>query len=293
MLARLLKTDRRYAVGLLHDLFSWAIDAARKDGALPGLTGEDIAAALDFSGKKGSSVVSALLDSGYLEYDGRDFFVHDWYDYAGKLADKRDADKARQAASRQRRKDVMSQENPCDVRVTSVGNPIVTVPNSTVPDNHVDDAVSAHARTRERDDPALGRIIRAYEARITAMPISSVVLEGLRGYVGTLDEDVILDAFEAALAEGKREWSYVNGILKHRKEAGITTMLKVAEERERRAQRREMKQDTPRGQRSPRPYGGEPKTEEQKQAEAAANETAMSQLSRLREKMTAGGSGNG
>ena len=35
-LARLLKTDRRCAVGLLHDLFAWGLDAAGKYGELPG-----------------------------------------------------------------------------------------------------------------------------------------------------------------------------------------------------------------------------------------------------------------
>ena len=46
-LARLLKVDRRYAVGLLHDLFSWGLTAAEKDGALRGMEAVDIASALD------------------------------------------------------------------------------------------------------------------------------------------------------------------------------------------------------------------------------------------------------
>ena len=62
-LARLLKVDRRYAVGLLHDLFAWALDVAGKQGELPGLLREDIAAALDFSGKRGVEVVDALAEA--------------------------------------------------------------------------------------------------------------------------------------------------------------------------------------------------------------------------------------
>ena len=46
-LARLLNADRRYAVGLLHDLFSWGLYSADKEGRLPGLTAADIAQALD------------------------------------------------------------------------------------------------------------------------------------------------------------------------------------------------------------------------------------------------------
>ncbi|MBO7669052.1 MAG: hypothetical protein J6S60_00550 [Oscillospiraceae bacterium] len=92
-LARLLKVDRRYAVGLLHDLFSWALDCAKSDGELPGMADEDIAAALDFTGKKGGAVVSALIESGYLECDNGVFKIHDWHDYSGKLSAKREADR--------------------------------------------------------------------------------------------------------------------------------------------------------------------------------------------------------
>lgn len=109
-LARLLKADRRYAVGLLHDLFSWGLDAAEKYGELPGLTAEDIASALEIGGKKGKQTVDALLSSGYLEWNGSCFCIHDWYDYAGKLMDKREADRQRKAAQ-------------AEIRRNSAGNP--------------------------------------------------------------------------------------------------------------------------------------------------------------------------
>lgn len=93
-LARLLKVDRRYAVGLLHDLFSWALDVAQKYGELHDLTAEDIAAALDIPGKKGLATVDALVESGYLEKDGENYSIHDWYDYAGRLSERREEEKA-------------------------------------------------------------------------------------------------------------------------------------------------------------------------------------------------------
>ena len=94
-LARLINADRRYAVGLLHDLFSWGLDSARSDGALLGITDQDIATALDLPGKKGCAVVGALMESGYLEVHDGIYYLHDWHDYAGKFADRRAADKAR------------------------------------------------------------------------------------------------------------------------------------------------------------------------------------------------------
>ena len=102
-LARLLKVDRRYAVGLLHDLFSWALDCAKSDGELPGMTDQDIATALDFAGKKGETTVSALTECGYLDLRDGVYFVHDWHDYAGKLADKREADKLKMRRYRERK----------------------------------------------------------------------------------------------------------------------------------------------------------------------------------------------
>ena len=101
-LARLMKVDRRYAVGLLHDLFSWALDNARSDGMLPGMEVEDIAAALDFTGKKGCAVVDALIESGYLEFSG-EYRLHDWEDYSGKLATKREANKEKMRRYRERK----------------------------------------------------------------------------------------------------------------------------------------------------------------------------------------------
>ena len=102
-LARLLKVDRRYAVGLLHDLFSWGLDAAGKYGELPDMTAEDIASALEITGKKGVQTVAALVESGYLVKDGNTYSIHDWYDYAGKLMDKREADRARKAEAARRK----------------------------------------------------------------------------------------------------------------------------------------------------------------------------------------------
>ena len=99
-LARLLGVDRRYAVGLLHDLFSWGLSAAGKYGELRGLTAEDIASALELPKRKGLAAVQALQDSGYLEFDGTSYTIHDWYDYAGKLMDRRAAEARRKSESR-------------------------------------------------------------------------------------------------------------------------------------------------------------------------------------------------
>ena len=103
-LASLINCERRYAVGLLHDLFTWGLDAAKKDGTLPGLDEKEIASALDFSGKKGKAIVAALVESGYLELHENTYKIHDWYDYAGKLADQREDAKRRKDEWKERKK---------------------------------------------------------------------------------------------------------------------------------------------------------------------------------------------
>lgn len=92
-LARLLGVDRRYAVGVLHDLFSWGLYAADKDGLLDGLVEEDIAQVLDFTGKRAGVIVPALLGAGFLEGEPGAYILHDWYDYAGKLCEQKEAQK--------------------------------------------------------------------------------------------------------------------------------------------------------------------------------------------------------
>ncbi|MDO4549304.1 MAG: hypothetical protein Q4D04_14535, partial [Clostridia bacterium] len=102
-LAALIKKDRRYACGLLDDLWLWALDAADRDGKLKGVSREDMAVALDLSGKEGTRVVAALIASGYVEEsENGEMTIHDWYDYTGKLNDKRSV-RREQTRERQRR----------------------------------------------------------------------------------------------------------------------------------------------------------------------------------------------
>ena len=103
-LARLLGVDRRYAVGLLHDLFSWGLYAAGKDGTLVGLTNQDIAQAIDFPVKKAAVLLDALTGAGYIDRDGDGYRLHDWYDYAGKLYDSREKNREKNQRYRDRKK---------------------------------------------------------------------------------------------------------------------------------------------------------------------------------------------
>lgn len=100
-LARLIKTGKDAAtakfeaIGVLYCLFTWALTAADRDGKLPGVTEEDIAAAVGWN--KRMDLTAALVEAGFLEItDGGEYAIHDWRDYAGKLMDQRAANRERQ-----------------------------------------------------------------------------------------------------------------------------------------------------------------------------------------------------
>lgn len=124
---------------------------------MPGLSAGEIAAALDFTGKKGTSVVDALVESGYMELNNGVYSIHDWYDYAGKLVDKREDAKRRKEEWKERRLNMngtkQEREQNSSRTVPERGKNAPTVPNRTVPNITRDMCVNAHAHAREEADP--------------------------------------------------------------------------------------------------------------------------------------------
>ena len=116
-LARLLDVQRMSAGGHIISLWLWALDNA-PNGDLAGLEPEVIAFAAEWEGDA-AMFYHALNESGFLDGDDK---IHDWYDYAGKLIDRRKADADRKRAQR------MSGGHPKDVP----GMSFATVPYRTL-----------------------------------------------------------------------------------------------------------------------------------------------------------------
>jgi hypothetical protein len=103
--ALLLGIPRVQLIGHLQCLWWWALDYA-PDGVLDGFGDDDLAIAADWEGDP-TQFVQALLDcrlgngAGFLERtaDGH-ILLHDWWDYAGRLIDKRARDAHRKRAER-------------------------------------------------------------------------------------------------------------------------------------------------------------------------------------------------
>ena len=98
--------ERREAVGILYELFAWGLFAAEKDGLLEGLSADDIGKALDFpTPKKRRMVVDALVSAGYLDYEDGSYYIHNWYEYAGKWNESREKNRESVRKHRQRKKE--------------------------------------------------------------------------------------------------------------------------------------------------------------------------------------------
>ena len=179
-LATLLRIERREAVGLLVDLWSWALDNAHRDGTL-NVYESEIAVALDWPVRRANVLVNALVESGYLDEKDGKYCIHEWGEYTGRLQDKRAEDARRQRESRarrQQREGVTSAETAAnrhaiegdiapdcagdncqnvtpekcdghsDIRVTSDRNRTLTVPNLRTEED------DEETRARVRENPA-------------------------------------------------------------------------------------------------------------------------------------------
>ena len=126
-LAALLKKDRRYACGLLDDLWTWGLDAADEDGALYGLEESDIAVALDYPPAKGETLVSALIESGYLDERDGTYYLHDWADYSGGFVTQRNARRNANRERQRRYRERNNLQNECDCNASVTRDNGVTV----------------------------------------------------------------------------------------------------------------------------------------------------------------------
>jgi hypothetical protein len=123
--AKLLGISKFEMIGRLFALWWWAADYAQ-DGDLSRFNTDDIEMAVEWEGEAGA-FVRALVDcgfggeAGFLEQDGDRLAIHDWWDYAGKLIEKRQEDAERKRASRQQYAQQSKSARPEDVQRTSDG----------------------------------------------------------------------------------------------------------------------------------------------------------------------------
>lgn len=149
-LAEGLGIDEVHAGGLVARLWSWSLDNARADfeqrrGLLTGVVHLAIARGAGWK-HDADAFVQALVCAGFLDQDGDDLVIHDWFDYAGRLLERRKKDRERKRARAARtrvtagrtpairRKALPQEGRALDAERTPIAadNPVLTVQKSTV-----------------------------------------------------------------------------------------------------------------------------------------------------------------
>ena len=132
--ARKLDTERAAMIGMLHCLWWWALDYA-DDGCLDGYDEYDIADAADWQGDA-EQFVNVLLETGFIESVDGDLHIHDWYDYAGKLIERRErnAERMRDARAANKKKRATHVQRTQRARVKLPNQTKPNQPDQTVPD---------------------------------------------------------------------------------------------------------------------------------------------------------------
>jgi len=118
-----LDVQRMSCVGHMISLWCWALDNA-PDGDLSDTGDVVIATAAEWPGDA-DQFLAALIKVGFLDQDGNTLTIHNWYQYAGRLIERRLKDAER------KRKERLSEGHPTDVQRMSSGCPVPPYP--TVP----------------------------------------------------------------------------------------------------------------------------------------------------------------
>lgn len=141
-LARLVGLDRFAVVGRLLALWCWALDNA-PEGVISKADSDILADVMgwpavsagrpsDVQNSDTQLLCDALVTSGFLDDHGDSYLIHDWFDYAGRLIEKRKVDAERK---RRERSNSGQASGAHSVQRTSSGHPrdgAGTVPYPTV-----------------------------------------------------------------------------------------------------------------------------------------------------------------
>jgi len=210
------------------------LDNADIDGRLGDVTAFEIAEAAEWDGDP-DEFVSALVEAGFLKLVNGEYVLHDWYDYAGKLNERREKERER---SRQRRSNdqrtttqrptvdhATAAQQPKVDRATTVG----TQPNLTVPKD--DD--NARAREEEQWSEFRQVFVEAYGG----LP-NSAHYEEVDGFLAEgMSLDAVIEAVRRAALNKAKGWSYVRRILQNWLKDGLLTVEQIHEHEEKRQTR--------------------------------------------------------
>ncbi|MFZ5688646.1 MAG: DnaD domain-containing protein [Bacillota bacterium] len=228
IMAAELELDEIYVAAHMAKLWTWALDNAQ-DGDLSGLPYKVIAYGAGWKGDPGE-FVRAAIKSGWLDENESGLFIHDWDDYAGKLMERRAAERDRSRKRRAESKQKQASQQTTDERPpvdqqTAVG----TVPNLTVPNhnnNNNNDDDNARAREAELEE-AQRQIVSTHNQEMGRL-ISQNEADELMAFVKDgMDSQVVCEAIKRTRLHGKTSVKYALSILRSWADQGVTSMAGV------------------------------------------------------------------
>ena len=234
-----LAVDRHKLIGHLHELWWWALDNVGVDGCLGDMDAFEIATAAEWDGDP-EAFVEALIEAGFIDRDPNTnaLYLHDWYDYAGKLIDAREAERERsrrrRAAAKKRTNHKETAERPTDDQRSTSGQPLApnrTVPNHTQPEREREskredareDGAPTDSLTPPSDD--LKRVVEHYHQVIGLL--SPVAFQKLQFWLDEqgMEADVVCAAIDTTREQAERPGiAYLEGVLRNWRNEGVTTV---------------------------------------------------------------------
>ena len=216
-LARLLGVSLPAAIGHLHFLWWWAMDYAQ-DGDISKYDPYDIADASGWDDEP-DTWYNALIEVGFIDPDKK---IHDWFEYAGRLVERREQNKERKRRSRAKK----TSSNDGHTGVTRdgsvTGESVTGLPNQTKPYHTIPNHTITNT-TINTDGVVVVEQINPY--RIFEQEgfgtISPVIKDQIDDLVETYGDRWYAEAMKRSVLSGKRSLAYVNGILKRWKAEGI------------------------------------------------------------------------
>lgn len=165
VLAAELGIEPDLAVARVVRLWCWSLDNC-PDGDLSALPAAVLAAGANWSGDP-EALVNALLCAGFLDRQDERLLLHDWWEYAGRLIERRREDALRKRAARTR---ATSPPVPVDASPSCTPPPVAVAPSSTGPPEDVqrNRTVPNHTIPNPTEPPNDG----------TPLPAQSVVAAG-------------------------------------------------------------------------------------------------------------------
>lgn len=219
--ARLLGIGIPQMIGHLHLLWWWCMEYAQ-NGDLTGFRPTVIARAAGWDGEP-ESFVAALIECGptpdkpgFLErtHDGR-LLVHDWWDYAGKLIEKRRANRERMRSARH-----AHVQDTCSTRATHMQDMYNTRAGATVPNQTVPNQTSSPLPPTGGDEE--GSWLDWYEQEFATSPPTKHLEEIGQKKAEGMADGVIIEALRRAReARARNVIAYANQVLGNWYAAGV------------------------------------------------------------------------